>query len=103
MIYIYLYIYIYIYKTYNNVPSRLSPYGFMATPELGTGCTVLYHIYTHYVGVSVLHRMRLVRALSLVKYGVITYPRTYKAALMRRKRRNMHVCRWYYAPPLRCC
>ncbi len=23
-----------------------------------------------------------------------------KAALMRRKRRNMHVCRWYYAPSL---
>ncbi len=28
-------------------------------------------------------------------YGVITYLRTCKAALMRRKRRNMHVCRWY--------
>ncbi len=31
----------------------------------------------------------------MVKYGVITYLRTYKAALMRRKRRNIHVCRWY--------
>ena len=31
----------------------------------------------------------------MVIYGVITYLRTYKAALMRRKRRNMHVCRWY--------
>ncbi len=31
----------------------------------------------------------------VVKYGVITYLRTYKAALMRRKRRNMHVCGWY--------
>ena len=50
-------------------------------------CMCIYiYIYTH-----------------VVKYGVITYLRTYKAALMRRKRRNMHVCRWYYAPPLRCC
>ncbi len=39
----------------------------------------------------------------VVKYGVITYLRTYKATLMRRKHRNMLVCRWYYAPSLRCC
>ena len=55
------------------------------------------------VDVSVLHHMRLVRALSCGYMRVITYLHTYKAELMRRKRRNMHVCRWYYAPSLRCC
>ena len=43
--------------------------------------------------VPVLSHMRLVRALARGYIRVIMYLGMYKAALMRRKRRNMHVCR----------
>ncbi len=53
------------------------------------------HICTHASGESTL--MWLIPG-----HHVSTYV-GYKAALMRRKRRNMHVWRWYYAPSLKCC
>ena len=46
------------------------------------------------IDVPMLSHMRLVRALARGYIRVIMYLGMYKAAL-RRKRRNMHVCRWY--------